>query len=206
LKRHVRGIAQNDTVELHGFDGGYCGISAVEGGVVNVCLLTSRRAWVRSGRDIPAFWHMIQRENPCLAERLHGAEPASEDIVISNISFAPRAPVERDILMVGDSAALVSPLVGNGQAMALQAGELVSELVGAYLNGALSVKDLTEGYARQWRGMFAVRLKWGRRLQPVFLNSGALTLALRVGNRLPALVQWLVHSTRERAFVSFISR
>lgn len=198
LKRHVRGIAPNGLVELHGFDGGYCGVNGVEDGVVNVCLLTSQRAWERSGKEVKAFWAMIQRENQHLAERLQGAEAVSEDIVISNISFASRAAVEQDILMVGDSAALISPLAGNGQAMALQAAEVASEMVGVYFSGAMNAQDLKEGYTRQWQGMFSERLRLGQLLQPLFLSPTALGIGLWMGKGFPALVDWLVAGTRER--------
>ncbi len=198
LKRHVRGIASNGLVELHGFDGGYCGVNSVEDGVVNICLLTGQRAWERSGKEVKAFWAMIQRENHYLAERLHGAEVASEDIVISNISFASRAAVEQDILMVGDSAALISPLAGNGQAMALQAAECAGDLVGVYFTGVINAQDLTEGYARQWRGLFGERLRLGKLLQPLFLNPTALAVGLRLGSWFPALVQGVVAGTRQR--------
>jgi flavin-dependent dehydrogenase len=206
LKRHVRGIEPNGLVELHGFDGGYCGVNGVEGGVVNVCLLTSWRAWERSGKEIGAFWRMIQQENRHLAERLRGSEAVSEDIVISNISFAARAAVEWDILMVGDSAALISPLAGNGQAMALQAAEVASELVGVYLAGAIQPEDLKEGYRHQWQGLFGERLRLGRLLQPLFLNPTALALGLRVGHSFPSLVQWLVAGTRQRQLTVDSSR
>jgi flavin-dependent dehydrogenase len=198
LKRHVRGIEPNGFVELHGFDGGYCGVNGVEDGVVNVCLLTGTRAWERSGKNVTAFWQMIQKENPRLAERLRGAEPISEDIVISNISFATRTAVEQEILMVGDSAALISPLAGNGQAMALQAAEAVSELVGVYSTGAITSRDLTEGYTHQWQGMFGERLRLGRLLQPLFLQPRALDIALKAGRLMPGVVQWLVAGTRQR--------
>lgn len=201
LKRHVRGIEPNGFVELHGFDGGYCGVNGIEGGLVNVCLLTHQRAWERGCKKINRFWSMIQEENHYLGERLSGAEAVSEDIVISNISFAPRAPVEQDILMVGDSAALISPLAGNGQAMALQAAEVASELVGAYLADAITPQDLRDGYRHQWRGQFVERLRLGRLLQPLFLHPTALALGLRIGHFFPSLVQWLVAGTRERQLI-----
>lgn len=198
LKRHVRGIEPNGLVELHGFNGGYCGVNGVEAGVVNVCLLTSQRAWERSGKEVKAFWAMIQQENRHLAERLKGAEAVSEDIVISNISFDGRAAVEQEVLMVGDSAALISPLAGNGQAMALQGAEVASEMIGLYFSGVMNAQDLKDGYRRQWQGLFGERLRLGKLLQPLFLHPTALGMALRVATGFPALVQWLIAGTRER--------
>ena len=59
LKVHAKGPQPAQRVELHGFNGGYCGINAIEGDKVNVCLLTHTHAWERSGKRLDAFWQMI---------------------------------------------------------------------------------------------------------------------------------------------------
>ncbi len=198
LKAHFRGPTPGERTELHGFQGGYCGINRVEGEAVNVCLLATDAAWARSGKQIDAFWQMIQGENPALAAQLHGAEKLSEDIVISNVSFARKAPVEGEILMLGDSAELISPLAGNGQAMALRAALLAAPLTCAFLRGTLDADALCERYAAAWRQRFTERLRLGRLLQPIFLRPPALSFALRVVAAWPTLAAWLVEGTRER--------
>ncbi|MBA3534544.1 MAG: FAD-dependent monooxygenase [Ardenticatenales bacterium] len=198
LKVHLRGPEPEERVELHAFRGGYCGLSHIEGGTVNACLLTNEAAWERSGREVEHFWEMIQGENRALAAQLAGAERLSEHIVISNISFAPRQAVEQDILMLGDSAALISPLAGNGQAMALQAAQLAAPLVEEFLRGSLTVASLQAQYAGLWQRQFRERLLLGRLLQPFFLHPGSLAVALHVAAVVPGLASWLVQGTRER--------
>lgn len=198
LKAHMRGPEPETRTELHGFQGGYCGVNRIEGGAVNVCLLATDAAWARSGKRVEAFWAMIQRENGALAAQLAGAEKLTEDIVIANISFARKAPVEQDILMLGDSAELISPLAGNGQAMALQAALFAAPLVSEFLHNRLPASALRSGYARAWQRQFRERLLLGRLLQPLFLNPPALALGLRVAAALPPLARWLVTGTRER--------
>src|SRR5262249_4195334 len=45
LKGHFRGPAIPHRVDLHGFPGGYCGMSEIEGGIVNVCLLAHQNVF-----------------------------------------------------------------------------------------------------------------------------------------------------------------
>ncbi|HEX8683804.1 MAG TPA: FAD-dependent oxidoreductase [Ardenticatenaceae bacterium] len=198
LKAHFRGPAPEERTELYTFPGGYCGINLVEGGVVNLCLLATDAAWARSGKRIEGMWAMIGRENPALGEQMRGAEKVSEDIVISNISFRRKAPVEQEVLMLGDSAELISPLAGNGQSMALSAAMLAAERADAFLRGQMDAATLCAGYAAAWRRQFRERLVLGRALQPLFLNPTALALGIRVANLAPPVAQWLVNGTRAR--------
>lgn len=198
LKAHFRGPEPGARTELYTFPGGYCGANRIEGDAVNLCLLATDAAWARAGRSVAGMWAMIQRENPALGEQMRGAAQVSEDVVISNISFGRKAPVERDILMVGDSAELISPLAGNGQAMALGAAVLAAERIAAFLHGQSDAATLRAGYARAWRQQFRERLMLGRVLQPLLLNPLALGVGLRAAKAVPPLARWLVRGTRQR--------
>ena len=44
-----------------------------------------------------------------------------------SFSFAPKKPVEEHILMSGDAAGLITPLCGNGMAMAIRSAKILSE-------------------------------------------------------------------------------
>jgi menaquinone-9 beta-reductase len=198
LKAHFRGPQPQERTELYTFPDGYCGVNHVEGDAVNLCLLATDAAWARAGKSIDGIWTMIQSENPALGEQMRGAEKVSEDVVISSISFRRKAAVEHDVLMLGDSAELISPLAGNGQSMALGAGLLAAERANAYLEGQCDAATLREGYAQAWRQQFRERLTLGRILQPLFLNPMALGAGLWAANAVPPLAQWLVSGTRQR--------
>ncbi|MGH2543302.1 MAG: NAD(P)/FAD-dependent oxidoreductase [Ardenticatenaceae bacterium] len=197
LKAHFRGPQPEERTELHAFPGGYCGLNRIEGDAVNVCLLATDDAWLRAGKEVDAFWEMIQRENLALRAHLAGAERLTETIVISNISFSRKAPIEHHILMLGDSAELISPLAGNGQAMALRSALLAAPLVDDFLRGHRTAAALKQVYARAWSQHFRARLLIGRVLQPLFLQPRTLALVLRLGNAAPPLARWLVSATRE---------
>src|SRR5258708_26418907 len=64
LKAHFRGSRLPGRIELYTFPGGYCGMSEVEGGRVNVCLLVRdsvlRAGSVLGSSDSSALDHFIQ--------------------------------------------------------------------------------------------------------------------------------------------------
>jgi flavin-dependent dehydrogenase len=195
LKAHFAGRLPG-RVDLHTFPGGYCGISEIEGGRVNVCLLARTEVFARAG-SIPAFIDWMRGQNPALDGWLASAERVTDWISISQIAFEPKPPVERGVLMAGDSAGLIAPLAGDGMSMALDGGRLAALHAHAYLSGAVAAGELVERYASAWRGMFAARLRLGRWLQAWMLRPQALRLGLSVVRRLPALGRLLVDGTRD---------
>ena len=88
--------------------------------------------------------------------------------VINEISFAPKRAVENHILMAGDSAGLITPLCGNGMAMAIHGAKFVSELSSAFLINQLTRAELENQYQRGWSQRFARRLWVGRTVQRLF--------------------------------------
>src|SRR6266542_3038950 len=64
-------------------------------------------------------------KNPVLKEIFNKAKFLyNEPLVISQISFSKKEQVENHVLMIGDSAGLITPLCGNGMSMAMHAGKL----------------------------------------------------------------------------------
>jgi hypothetical protein len=49
--------------------------------------------------------------------------------VINEISFSPKKQIENHIIMIGDTAGLITPLCGNGMAMAIHGAKLISEII-----------------------------------------------------------------------------
>ncbi|MCZ7572230.1 MAG: NAD(P)/FAD-dependent oxidoreductase [Ardenticatenaceae bacterium] len=197
LKAHHINIETGPRVELHGFDGGYVGLAAIEGGLTNVCLLTTAAAFAAAGRSPDGLLERIARQNPTIADRLGSAGRVGDLVTVSQIAFGARAPVERDILMLGDSAELISPLAGDGMAMALRSAELAAPLVHDFLAGGNGTA-LTAGYTTAWTREFRPRLRLGRLIQPLFLRPRWLSLGLRLLRLAPALGDHLIRATRDR--------
>jgi flavin-dependent dehydrogenase len=196
LKMHYEGPSTADRVELHAFDGGYCGLSHVEGGAVNLCLLARSERLTDAG-GIPAFVEWMGAQNPTLGAWLSDASPRLDHWqAIAQVSFARKSPVERDVLMTGDAAGLISPLAGDGMGMAFDGGLLAASHTDTYLRGDADAYTLRRDYATAWNGQFQERLRVGRLLQGVMLRPSALSLGLRAVTVVPSLGDLFIVKTR----------
>ena len=201
VKYHVRlpGFPA-DVIALHNFADGYAGISAIEDGKLCFCYLTTRDN-LRAHGSIAALEAAVLAGNPHLRRIFDQAEflyPQPE--VINEISFAPKQPIEQHVLMCGDAAGLITPLCGNGMAMALHGAALVSAAAAGFLAGETSRAQLEAGYARRWRQHFGGRLRVGRAVQGLF-GRPVLSEAVVGGLRYwPGAVQALMRQTHGTAF------
>jgi flavin-dependent dehydrogenase len=202
VKHHLRlpGFAR-DVIELHNFRDGYAGISAIEGDKLCFCYLTTRANLKASGGTIATLEAEVLARNPRLADIFQHAERLyAQPEVINEISFAPKLPVEQHLLMVGDAAGLITPLCGNGMAMALHGAALAAPLASQFLRGALSRPALEAAYAHAWQQQFGTRLRVGRAVQGLF--GGPVLSELVVGGlrHWPGAVRALMRQTHGTAF------
>lgn len=178
IKYHVRTDLPRNQIALHNFSDGYCGMSAVEDDAYCICYLTTRRN-LRQHGSVPAMEQAILYRNPHLKAVLSDAVHLyAKPEVINEISFAPKQAVENHILMAGDSAGLITPLCGNGMAMAIHGARLASRLTSAFLTGQLSRQALETTYQRDWSAQFSRRLWVGRTVQKLFGSPLVSELAL----------------------------
>ncbi|HEX2622351.1 MAG TPA: NAD(P)/FAD-dependent oxidoreductase, partial [Phototrophicaceae bacterium] len=153
LKRHFTGASLHDHLDLHVFPGGYCGMSDVEDGKTNVCLLVRQDVFQRetSNEGIDQFIGWMSEQNPYLHQWLTRATPLYDHwISIGQVTLVPKSPLEGDILLAGDAAGMIAPLAGDGMAMALQSGVLAANLIDRYLEHQLTASELKRQYARSW--------------------------------------------------------
>lgn len=200
VKYHLRLDFPVDLIALHNFADGYAGLSAVEAGRYCFCYLTTREQLRRHG-SIPALEAEVLSQNLHLrrvlteAERLYTAPE-----VINEISFAPKSAVEQHILMCGDAAGLITPLCGNGMAMALHGAALAATHTDAFLRGQLSRPALEAAYTRDWHQHFATRLRVGRWVQQLFGGPRLTDAVVGTLRHAPAVVQALMRRTHGREF------
>lgn len=203
VKQHLRGRpVPADMIALHNFPGGYAGVSAVEGeDRYCFCYLTSRESLRRAGGTIAGLEANTLTQNPHLREIFASTEPLlAQPEVINEISFAPKACIERHALLLGDAAGLITPLCGNGMAMAIHGAQLAADLTERLLRGEITRPELETRYAAAWRRTFDLRLTVGRAVQASF-GGGALTEAVVDGLRhWPAAVRWLMRHSHGAEF------
>jgi len=197
LKTHFRGArVPEGEVMLFPFEGGYCGLVGIEGGVVNACLLVS---YTRSKGCAPdALWGSVTRENRALARAIEGATPCFEWVASGNVSFERAAPARDGVLRAGDAAGYIHPLTGDGMAMALRSGELAAQMVVRAWQTNASPLKAADDYARAWKSEFGGRLWWASRFQPLFTDARVTGWAQTFFDRAPALFRLGIVGTRGR--------
>lgn len=197
VKAHYRGVTMPAAVELFFFPGGYVGINNIEDGRVNVCLLASYTSFAQAGKQVGAMLAMIAQWNPAFGARLGDGQIVHESIatVAPVDPYRPARPWD-GIACVGDSAVMITPLCGDGMAMALRSAELCAPLADAYLLGRCSRAEWTAAYQRDWHAEFDRRLRLGRVLQRCLSRPWLANHLLRLGRTVPALAAYLVRATR----------
>jgi flavin-dependent dehydrogenase len=191
------------SVEIHTVDGGYCGMSHVEGGVVNVCMLLEQRfVDVVGGADWGAILSALGRSNAALGARLAELEPVDgEPLAVAEIPFGRRELAKDGVVFLGDAAGMIAPMLGDGQAMALESAVLLAGLLDALPKSASheDVDRLGRRWARAWRLRFEVRIGLGRILQNLSFVPEHADRMIRTVRGIPGLPALLARWTRGSA-------
>lgn len=198
VKYHIKTDFPDNVIALHNFTDGYCGISKVEGDTYNMCYLSSK-ANLKAYGNIPEMEEAVLWKNPQLKSLFQNSDfvfDAPE--VINEISFERKSPVEGHILMAGDAAGLITPLCGNGMAMAIHSGKLLSDVLIANQNG--NREKVEKEYAANWESMFRRRLWAGRQIQKMFGSDRMSNIAVGIANRVSPLATLLVEQTHGKTF------
>lgn len=195
IKYHLKMDFPSHQVGLHNFKGGYGGLSMVEDGSINFCYLISKSAFQKHN-DIKGVEKAVLSQNPFLREALENSDVLPGfPLSISNISFRPKSLIQDHIIMAGDAAGLISPLAGNGMAMAIHAADIASKYIIAYSRNEISREQMEQEYWKEWNTTFRWRLWVGRQLQKVFGQSLVSETSLKTLKRAPSLVPYIIRQT-----------
>lgn len=195
VKGHYTGNFPDELVGLHNFRGGYCGVSKVENGLINICYLTDYENF-RAFKNIAEFERGVLHKNPLLKQVFEQSTALfDQPMTISQISFKRKEPVYDHILMIGDTAGLIHPLCGNGMAMAIHSAKICAELSTDYLRDRISRLSLESEYRKEWNRNFKNRLAMGRVLSAILRKEFLFELLLNLLIKLPALLPVIVKKT-----------
>ena len=201
IKYHIKYAYPNDLITLHNFKNGYCGISKIEGDKYCLCYLTTADNLKDNNSSIKQMEASVLYKNPQLKYIFNNAEFLyKEPLAISQISFSKKAQVEDHILMIGDTAGLITPLCGNGMSMALHASKLAFTEIKAYLQQDISRKDMELNYTYNWKEQFAKRLFIGRLVQRLFGGNLSTYFFLKLMNSNRWLANKLITATHGKTF------
>ena len=201
VKYHVKIDFPADTIALHLFEDGYCGIVKIEGDEYNLCYLTTAANLRRGGGSIEEMERGVLGKNRYLAavfEQAHKTNPMP--ITISQVSFDVKSLIQDHAILLGDAAGMITPLCGNGMSMALHASKLASTQAIAFLSGKRTRSEAEANYVKEWKSNFERRLRMGRRIQRLFGNKRLTAALLKTGKAFPFLIRYLVRQTHGKPF------
>ncbi|MBC8053056.1 MAG: NAD(P)/FAD-dependent oxidoreductase [Sphingobacteriaceae bacterium] len=197
VKYHIKTDFPVDLVQLDNFEGGYCGTVKIENGRFNLCYLIENRHLKKYG-SIEEMERQVLFQNPRLKERFLSADFLNEKPeVINEISFAKKPLVEKHILYCGDAAGMISPLCGNGMAMAIHSAKVLSDTIIEFQNNR---ELLEQTYCAKWNQLFKNRLWVGRLTQQLFGGRNVSAFAVKLLNRMPPLSKYIMKSTHGNPF------
>jgi flavin-dependent dehydrogenase len=139
------------TIELHPFEGGYCGLVLQEDRTLNLCLSVAAKRLRAVGGSADALLAALAQNAPTLARRVEGGRPVDGWRSIARIPYGWRAPdTEPGIFRIGDQAAVIASLAGDGIAIAIASATAASKAL------------LRDGPAAApaYQRAFAARARW----------------------------------------------
>jgi flavin-dependent dehydrogenase len=201
VKYHLKAEWPKGMIGLHNFENGYCGISRVEDDKYCLCYMTTAENLRRSGNNIEVMQRNILFKNPHLENIFQTGEVVQAfPVTISQISFASKSKVENGVLMLGDTAGMITPLCGNGMSIALHTAKMAATRCHAFLQDHIQRDELEREYSREWDKQFAFRLGAGRLLQSFFGSNQLSNLFVGTFKRLPFLAKPVIRLTHGQPF------
>lgn len=201
VKYHVNINFAADTIALHNFEDGYCGISKIENDMYCVCYLTTAANIKNNNNSIREMEKKVLCKNPYLKNIFRNAVMVyKKPVTISQISFAKKTQVHNHILLCGDAAGMITPLCGNGMSMALHSSKLAAIAINDFLQNKISRRELEYIYAKNWQNIFGKRVKTGRIIQQLFGKSWVTNLFISLMKRLPFFTEKLIKKTHGQPF------
>jgi flavin-dependent dehydrogenase len=201
IKYHIRSSLPANTIALHNFPYGYCGLSKIEEDKFCLCYLTTARNLLDHHGNIPKMESAVLWQNPHLQRIWKESRMIYEEpLTISQISFEKKSQVEKHVMMVGDAAGMITPLCGNGMSMALHGSKLAAKAIQGFLDDRLSREAMEDQYAKTWHSHFSSRLRTGRRIQRLFGKKWITNAFVGIAKSSPFLVNSLIRKTHGKTF------
>lgn len=165
-------------IELHLFDRGYCGLVLQEGGRGNLCLAVRKARLADACGDPETLLRQWAAESPAFADRLAYREGGVDAIGAVPYGWIARHTAP-GVFRLGDQAAVIPSLAGEGNGIALASGILAARA------------RLAWRYASDFQRSFARAAR-----RPVWIAGMLWHLAERpktaaVGARIAAMAPWL---------------
>jgi menaquinone-9 beta-reductase len=201
IKYHIKTSFPHDTIALHNFEDGYCGVSKIEDDKFCLCYLTNAFNLSNNNNSIAELEQNVLKKNKHLKYLLENSELLFKTpVTISQISFNKKSQVHDHVLLMGDAAGMITPLCGNGMSMALHSSKIAAALVHDFLDGKINRKQLEQQYIKKWKKAFSFRLLTGRVIQNFFGKAWGTNLFIQVMKLMPFITRKLIRQTHGKPF------
>ena len=201
VKYHIETDFPADTIVLHNFEDGYCGMSKIEDGKFCLCYLTNAKNLKANGNSIALMEAQVLHKNPFLKEIFTKSKFLYESpVTISQVSFDKKSQVEDHVLLLGDAAGMITPLCGNGMSMALHGSKIAAQKIELFLRNELSRVEMELQYIVDWKRTFSKRLQTGRLIQRFFGKTWITNAFVRLMKMVPAITKQVIKQTHGSSF------
>ena len=201
IKYHVQTNLPEDTIALHNFKDGYCGISKIEDNKYCLCYLTTAENLKANNNSISEMEKNVLRKNKFLKQIFSSADfLPGFPVTISQISFDKKLQIENNVLMIGDAAGMITPLCGNGMSMALHGSKIAFKCIDNFLQKKISREQMENQYVKNWKAQFSGRLRMGRIIQRLFGKEFSTNIFISVVKPFPFIIRRLITSTHGKPF------
>lgn len=179
---------------LHFFEGGYAGLSRVEGGRVNLAALANSRVAQSAHHDFDSLLERLCGESRALAADLEGLSPLTGPVLLSEpVHLGAHGALAGDVLCVGDAAGVIDPYTGTGMSLALLFGEAVAAPLAGFFAGALDADGLRRDHLRRHREIAGRRFLLSRAFRPFFSGGFASRF---ISPAAAPIARWAARATR----------
>lgn len=200
VKYHIITDLPDDTIALHNFKDGYCGVSKIEAGQYCLCYLTTAANLKKAG-GIKELEQTVLYRNPHLEKVFEKSRFVfASPVTISQVSFNRKEAVYKNIPLAGDACGMITPLCGNGMSMAMHSGKIFADLANDFLQHRISLDGILRQYAKAWKDQFSGRLRMGRIIQAHFGKEWQTDWFVRALTKLPWLTEHIIKATHGKPF------
>ena len=179
--------------ELFLFPGGYAGLQPVEAGKAVLCIALHRSRFQALAATWPTLLAHLQ-SSTLLGERLAAATPLlPKPLAIAGVPYGflhPETAAPAGLFRVGDQAAVIPSLTGDGIAIALHTGALAAE---AWLTGRSAA-----AYHRQLRRDISGQMRLALVLHRLAMAGPLQAASVRLATWFPSLLRHAATRTRIR--------
>ncbi len=201
VKYHIKTDSPTDTIALHNFNNGYCGLSRIEDEKYCLCYMTTAKNLSWNGHSIDRLEKEILQKNPYL-EKIFSSSTFlyPSPLTISQVNFQDKTQIENHILLSGDAAGMIPPLSGNGMSMAMHGSKIAFQQIRLFLENHISREDMNAAYQLNWNAAFRQRIITGRFIQQLLGREWFTDCFFRTIRPFPAVTDRLIRKTHGVGF------